>query len=296
VTATQAPEKQLELVKEVKIFDLLEQFKPDPRLEASGVLAKDGMFYVIFDNLPHIALIGAELSATAGANQVIEQHQGHPCGFEDIAYDPWSDRFYVLIESLRRGQGKYMAMVQEYDASLRYLESAWLDFPLDRPNKGLEGLTCVHRCGLPHLLGLCEGNKCEGGAKGRIPGGGRIHVFTRGKHHWERAGKIRLPETLLFEDYSGVTVTGDRIAVVSQVSSALWIGSLAPSSWEITGEGNCYAFPRDADGEIIYGTAEGVSWIAPDQVVVVSDKAKPDQDRRCQSKDQSIHIFRIPGD
>ncbi len=296
MTTTQAPENQLELVKEVKIFDLLQQFELDPRLEASGVLAKDGVFYVIFDNLPHIALIGADLSAAAGANQLIEQHLGHRRGFEDIAYDPWSDRFYVLIESLRRGQGKYMAMVQEYDGSLRYLESAWLDFPLDRPNKGLEGLTSVRRFGLSHLLGLCEGNRCEGGAEGRIPGGGRIHVFTRGKHHWERAGKIRLPETLLFEDYSGITVTGDRIAVVSQVSSALWIGSLAPWSWEVTGEGRSYAFPRDADGEIIYGTAEGVSWIARDQVVVVSDKAKPDQDRRCRSKDQSIHIFRIPAD
>lgn len=164
------------------------------------MLAKDGAFYVIFDNLPHIAVIGAELSTAAGANQVIEQHQGHRRGFEDIAYDPWSDRFYVLIESLRRGLGRYMAIVQEYDASLRYLGSARLDFPLDRPNKGPEGLTCVRRSGRTHLLGLCEGNRCEGGAKGRIPGGGRIHVFTRGKHHWERAGKIRLPETLLFED------------------------------------------------------------------------------------------------
>jgi len=294
VTATQVPQKQLELVKETKVSDIFRS-RLDPRLEASGVLAKDGAFYVIFDNLPHIAIIGPELSA-AGANQVIEQQQGHRRGFEDIAYDPWSDQFYVLIESLRRGNGKYMAMVQEYDASLNYLGSAWLDFPLDRPNKGLEGLTCVHRFGRTHLLGLCEGNRCAGGAEGRIPGGGRIHVFTRGKHHWERAGKIRLPETLLFEDYSGITVTGDRIAVVSQVSSALWIGSLASSSWEVTGEGSCYAFPRDAAGEIIYGTAEGVSWIARDQVVVVSDKAKADQDPRCRSKDQSIHIFRIPGD
>jgi len=37
-----------------------------------------------------------------------------------------------------------------------------------------------------------------------------------------------------------------------------------------------------------------VSWIAPDRVVMVSDKAEPEQDRRCRAKDQSIHIFRIP--
>ena len=52
--------RQLELVREAKIFDILED-SLDPRLEASGVLAKDGLFYVIFDNLPHIACIGPSL-------------------------------------------------------------------------------------------------------------------------------------------------------------------------------------------------------------------------------------------
>ncbi len=293
MAATPAPAQQLELVKEAKVFDILGG-RLDPRLEASGVLAKDGLFYVIFDNLPHIACIGAELSSAAVANHVIEQDRGHRSGFEDIAYDSWNGRFYVLIESLPRGRAKFMAAVQEYDINFGYLDCAWLDFPLDRPNKGLEGLTCVHRQGQTYLLGLCEGNRCEGGAAGRVPGGGRIHVFQRGHHRWDRVAKIRLPETLLFVDYSGIAVSGDRIAVVSQVSSALWVGSLAPLGWEIAGAGTSYALPRDADGSIVYGTAEGVSWIAPDQVVMVSDKAKPEQDHRCRAKDQSIHIFRIP--
>ncbi len=129
---------------------------------ASGVLAEDGLFYVIFDNLPHIARIDPELSATADANRVIEQNQGHRRGFEDIAYDRWSGRFYVLINSPHRGHGTSMAMVQEYDASFRHLNSAWLDFPLDRLDKGLEGLTCVRRDGQTHLLGLCQDNRCEG--------------------------------------------------------------------------------------------------------------------------------------
>ena len=34
--------------------------------------------------------------------------------------------------------------------------------------------------------------------------------------------------------------------------------------------------------------------MATDQVVMVSDKAKPEQDHRCRAKDQSIHVFRIP--
>ncbi len=293
MVAPQPPMPQLELVKEAKVFDILGD-RLDPRLEASGVLAKDGLFYVIFDNLPHIACVGAELSSAAVANHVIEQDRGRRSGFEDIAYDSWNDRFYVLIESLPRGRAKFMAAVQEYDINFGYLDTAWLDFPLDRPNKGLEGLTCVHRRGQTYLLGLCEGNRCQGGAAGRVPGGGRIHVFRRGSRHWDRVGKIRLPETVRFVDYSGIAVNGDRIAVVSQASSALWVGRLAPSGWEVTGTGTSYALPRDADGSILYGTAEGVSWMAPDQVVMVSDKAKPEQDRRCRAKDQSIHIFRLP--
>jgi hypothetical protein len=295
VAATHTAMQQLELVKEAKIFDILEG-SLDPRLEASGVLAKDGLFYVIFDNLPHIACIGPELArAAARDNHMILQERGHRRGFEDIAYDPWSGRFYVLIESLRRGRATYMAAVQEYDADFGYIGSAWLEFPLDRPNKGLEGLTCVHHDGQTYLLGLCEGNRCKGGSEGRIPGGGRIHVFRRSRN-WDRVAKIRLPETVLFEDYSGIAVTGDRIAVVSQASSALWLGHLALDGWQVTGPGTTYALPTDADGNVVYGTAEGVSWIAPDRVVMVSDKAKPEQDHRCRAKDQSIHIFRLPSE
>src|SRR5215468_3472648 len=285
MVVTQAPMRQLELVREAKVFDILGD-RLDPRLaasgvlakerlEASGVLAKDGLFYVIFDNLPHIARIGPELSPAAAANAVIRQKKGHDSGFEDIAYDAWHGRFYVLIESLERGHGTYMAKVQEYDADFGYLGQAWLDFPLDRPNKGLEGLTCVHRGGQTYLLGLCEGNRCRGGKEGEVPGGGRVHVFERGGRHWERVGKIRLPETVLFKDYSAIAVTGNRVAVISQMSSALWVGGLAPSGWEVTGAGTCYALPTD-DGAVVYGTAEGVSWLAPDQLVVVSDKAKPE--------------------
>jgi hypothetical protein len=152
----------------------------------------------------------------------------------------------------------------------------------------------VRRGEQTYLLGLCEGNRCRGGAEGRVPGGGRVHVFRRGHRQWERVGKIRLPETVRFEDYSGLAVAGERIAVISQKSSALWVGKLAPADWQVRGPGTCYVLPRGADGGIMYGTAEGVSWVAPDLLVMVSDKAKPGEPL-CRDKDQSIHIFRIPG-
>jgi len=302
MVAREALMQPLELVREAKIFDILpglRDLEPEARggqdqeLEASGVLAKDGLFYVIFDNLPHIAVIDPQLSPAAAANHVIEQNDGAHKDFEDIAYDSQRQhpRFYVLIESDLRDDGTLMAKVQEYDAGFRLLGPAWLDFPLATENKGLEGLTCVHRGEETYLLGLCEGNRCRGGDEGKVPGGGRVQVFRRGDQQWERVGKIRLPETVLFEDYSSIAVAGDRVAVISQASSQLWVGDLAPSSWEVAGAGTCYALPTDADGRVVYGTAEGVSWMAPDQVVVVSDRAKKD---RYRQKDQSIHIFRIP--
>src|SRR5436309_3142375 len=142
---TQTAMQQLELVREAKIFDILPG-SLDPRLEASGVLAKDGLFYVIFDNLPHIACIDPELSRA-----------------------------------------------------------------------------------------------------GRVPGGGRIHVFQRGPRDWDRVATIRLPETVQFTDYSGIAVAGERIAVLSQESSALWLGRLAPDGWQVTDAGVSYALPRAAD-------------------------------------------------
>jgi len=261
------PTQQLVLVSEAKIFDILPG-SLGPRLEASGVLAKGEMFYVIFDNLPHIACISPQLSRAAGGNHLIIQERGHRSGFEDIAHDSLSGRFYVLIESLPRGRGTFMAAVQEYDANFRYTGIAWLDFPFDRPNKGLEGLTCVHRDGQAYLLGLCEGNRCKGGDAGRVPGGGRIHVFRRGQRDWDRVAEIRLPETVLFRDYSGIAVAGDRIAVVSQESSALWIGRLAPDSWQVTAAGVSYALPS---GYPTLGQSDRVELLGTEGTMIIDD-------------------------
>lgn len=285
---------RLELLREAKLADLLGE-ELGPRLEASGVLAKDGCFYVIFDNSPDIARIGGGLSREDAGNGLIRQ-QGRGTGYEDIAHDRAEGRFYVLVEAMPHPGGGFMAKVREHDERLGHLADAWLDFPLDRPNKGLEGLTCVRRAGRTHLLGLCEGNRCRAGAEGRRPGGGRIQVFARGRGRWDRVGTIRLPQSLWFEDYSSLAVAGDRVAVVSQASSALWVGRLSPSRWELTGEGTTYLFPLDSEGRTVYCTVEGVSWVAADRVVVVSDKAKPgSQPNRCRAKDQSIHIFALPG-
>jgi hypothetical protein len=285
--------RRLVLVREAKLASLLAGAGGD-RLEASGVLALDGHCYVIFDNAPDIARIEATLSPPPAGSGQIRQPRGRRAGFEDIAHDAVTGRFYVLIEAVARDQG-FMAEVQEYDERFAYLGHAWLRFPLDGPNKGLEGLTCVHRGGRTYLLGMCEGNRCRDGEEGRRPGGGRIQVFERGLRDWDRVATIRLPATLDFEDYSSLALAGDRLAVVSQASSALWVGRIRPSSWEVADEGAVWAFPADPAGRAVYCNVEGVSWLSADTVVVVSDRAKRNgQDERCRAKDQSIHVFAIP--
>jgi hypothetical protein len=284
--------RRLALVREAKLASLLAGAGGD-RLEASGVLAADGRCYVIFDNAPDIARVQATLSSAAGSG-LIRQPRGRRAGFEDIAHDPAVGRFYVLIEARARGRG-FMAEVQEYDERFGYLGRSWLEFPLEGSNKGLEGLSCVRRQDRTYLLGLCEGNRCRDGEEGRRPGGGRVQVFERGRRHWERVATVRLPATLGFEDFSSLAVAGDRLAVLSQASSALWVGRLRPSSWEVAGDGAVWAFPPGPDGRTVYCNVEGVSWLSADTVVVVSDRAKRNgQDERCRAKDQSIHVFTIP--
>ena len=291
-TVQQSP--TLELVRECKLHSLLPGSSPDSRHEASGVCVKDGDFYVIFDNSPHIARLDPALRSDSPTNRLLRQ-RGESAGFEDIAYHKLEKRFLIIIEALIHPDGTYKPDVEEYSEEFRYLEHNWVDFALEGANKGLEGLTYVHRGGQDYVLGLCEGNKCRSGKRGRKPGGGRIQIFQKGGGQWDHKGTIRLPKAVQFEDYASLDVDDRRLAVVSQATSALWIGLLQEDRWEFVDDGATYQFPKSDSGETVYCNIEGVSWIAPNQIVVVSDKQKPgEQPEACQEKDQSIHIFSIP--
>lgn len=293
---------ELRLVKEAKIQALIGD-SAGSRLEASGVLYRDGAFLVVCDNLPSLIRISSELSPKSPENGVIDAGRTKKSagaqanvGYEDLAHDPLRDRYFTLSEAEPVKPKGFRARVQEYDAKLRPIGSAHLDFDLADANKGMEGLEWVERAGTGHLLALCEGNRCQGGKKGRTPGGGRIQVFRREGERWARTATIRLPRSLPFEDYSSVSVRDGRIAVLSQASSALWVGRLSAKKWEVD-EGTVHRLPTDSKGRTVYGNAEGVSWVSADHVVIVSDRAKKGAgSERLRAKDQSIHLFLIPGD
>lgn len=58
----------------------------------------------------------------------------------------------------------------------------------------------------------------------------------------------------------------------------------------IDGTQAVYRFPKKS-----YGNVEGIAWLSRDTLVCVSDKKKSRQPAKYSKKDQSIHVFRIPG-
>jgi hypothetical protein len=247
---------------------------------------------VVFDNLTDIARIDPSLRPADPGTDLVPVPIGGTEGFEDITAA--DDRCFALVESLPHPDGGFRPMIHELDPDLRPVRARWVDVPVARPNKGLEGLGCVHRNGRLHLLGLYEGNWGLGGASGRRPGGGRIEVLVEGAQTWEPVATIRLPATLPFADYSAIAVRGDRLAVTSQRSSALWVGRLSASDWRVNGPGTVYLFPRDRLGRTMYGTVEGVTWLDDDLFAVVSDRVKRNQPRRLRATHESVHIVALP--
>ena len=262
-------------------------------LEASGVVAKGRDFFVIFDNLRRIARIDRDLEPGS------KKHAWHGAprkgeGYEDIAYSPARRRFYLLIEAEKHPDGTYKAVIEECSEAGRFLARSWVDVPFEKRNTGFEGLSVVSWRGREYLLALCEGNRCRGGRKGQKPGGGRLHVLQKRGGLWRSTAVIKLPRRAAFEDYSAVALRGDRIAVISQQTSRLWLGVLRRRDWTIARAGRVYDFPRTKKGKCRYCTVEGISWLSPTTFVVVSDLAKPGDSDRCRKKGQSIHIFKLP--
>jgi hypothetical protein len=282
----------LRLVQEFKLAALLGP-ELGERWEASGVCVAEGQVCVIFDNTPHLARMPLPPWDGRPSVELIRQ-RGEGVGYEDVAFAAGLRRFYMLIEADAYQPGVYQARIETFDPDFRYVDTAWVDFPVERANKGLEGLAYLQRDGQDTLLALCEGNKCRAGELGRRPGGGRIHVLQPRDGKWAPVAKLRLPKSVRFEDYASLDLVDDRVLVVSQATSAVWVGRLAAGAWEWLDEGQTYALPLNAKGEPAYCNAEGIAWLSSSRIVVVSDRAKPgEQPKKCRDKDQSIHVFEL---
>lgn len=284
----------LNLVCESKIYDLILRGQPTKRWEASGVLVKDGHFFVVFDDRAEIGRFSADLQPNQANGLFGMAHTEF--GYEGITYNAEKQRFYLLVEARKQAKRCYQALIVEYDDEFNYLKERPIDFNFESENKGFEAVAHVRRDQQDFLLALCEGNKCKCGAEGRKPGGGRVQLFEKKKRRWAHAGTIALPETLPFVDYSGMSTHHGRVAIVSQVNSMLWVGQFDESGWVWCDAGQLYEFPRSPSGAIRYGNIEGVAWINQTRIVTVSDrrKKKDQPDEELSEKDQSVHIFDVP--
>jgi hypothetical protein len=286
------PNRTLTLLYESPLHQLF-GLPPDTRMEASGVRVRDALALVVFDNMPNVGVVDLRLQ-TGPTNRLVGMY-GPTRGFEDVVHDAETGLYYLLIESAVDGDGRIRPMVECYDAKGALVEALWCEFDLEAENKGFEGLAFVRWGGEELLLGLCEGNKCCGGAKGRKGGGGRIQVFRRGAGIWAHAGTVKLPKSLAFADYASLDVRDGWVAVLSQEASAIWIGRFADEGWTIRDDGVVFDLPRDAEGEIVYCNAEGLSWIADRKLMIVSDRRKQGkQPKRCCLKEMSAHVFAVP--
>jgi hypothetical protein len=275
----------------------LREFIPPPKdsnvLEASGVVARGGYYYVVFDNIRRIARVHRGLEPGSPKHAWFgKTRQGD--GYEDIAYSRHTRRFYLLIEAEKHPDGTYKSQIDECDQTARYKRRRWVDFVFEQRNTGMEGLSAIRVNGRDYLLALCEGNGCHGGRKGKQPGKGRIHVLRCVGRVWKSLTTIALPRSVKFEDYSAVALRGHKIAVISQQTSRLWIGTLRVKDWTIAGRGTTYDFPRTRKGKRKYCTLEGLCWLDARTFVLVSDLSKGDYSKRCRKRDQSIHVFRLP--
>jgi hypothetical protein len=281
------------LAAERKLADLISPPTPDGVLEASGVISRGAHYYVVFDNVRRIAGIDRSLDPASKRHSWLGRKRDGE-GYEDIAFSRFTRRFYMLIEAQKHPDGTYKAAIDEYDESPRYKRRQWIDVAFEKRNRGFEGLSAVRWRGQDYLLALCEGNRCRAGRAGRKPGGGRIHLLQRSGALWKPVARIKLPESVTFEDYSAMSLRGRRLAVLSQQYTRLWIGTIRFDDWTIADKGHTYEFPRTKNGKIEYATLEGLCWLTDRSFVCVSDVAKPPSKKRHRKKDQSLHVFKLP--
>lgn len=294
----------LTYIKEVPFIGLFEDVLGSTRFEASGMtIAKDHM-WIVFDNLHALGRVKEQFEFRDPDNKlVVEDEHEQDSQFEGITYIESSGHFYT-VEEVAEHEGRLHPFVHELEvsrdlASFRTIARCPVHYVLEHENKGFEGLH-YHEAGDTRLLlGLCEGNFCAGGEESRTPGNGRIIVsrFNGAAGEdcgWDVVKEVKVPPSARFVDYSGMAFRGNQVAIVSQESSALWVGEFDFDSLEFVGDGRMYHFPRNNHCEVVYCTVEGVQWIDDVRLAIASDKTKSNQPFRCLEHDQRVSIFALP--
>lgn len=270
----------LTLVRERDLSELLPGKDP---YEASGVALLDGTLRIVFDDRTHVAEV--DLALTTGRLGPGTKSRSDYEGVT-IATRP-SSKTFIVKESGAGGRGAIVTA----DEDGRLLSTEPTDISFRGESKGLEGIAWLDD--IERLLVLCEANSCGDGDGS--PGHGVVKALRHEGNAWVTEATLALPPSAAFDDYSDLAVMTEsdgeyRIGVLSQESSALWLGTLMTKPLAIAGAGVVYGFPRAA-GLVQYCSVEGVTFIDRGTLAVVSDRERGGAG--C-SKAEAVHVFAIP--
>jgi hypothetical protein len=289
--------------------------------EASCVKRVGDFFYVVSDDSPDLGKIAVDLQYSDPDNTLIrrvssgkDEIETTEGGYEAFFHDPTTGAFYGVVEAVSLGEpDKFHSVIDQLNidpVKNTYVKTASCasDYEFSSSNKGFEGALYVQRKEGAYLIGLCEGNFCEGGVKGRTPGNGRLvvlkleqNVEIHGKKYscvWKTVKVVTLPKAVNFVDYSAIALNGNRVAISSQENAQVYIGSMDLESFEVSSDGITYNFPRNDNCEIVYCSVEGLEWLGDNMLVAASDQMKDGgrQPFRCLAHDQAVHVFVIPNE
>jgi len=276
----------LQLVTEKKLSKLLPSKNGD-HYEASGIVGWGGMLYVASDNQTSIGVIDTSLNkGKLGPGEVTNSQ------YEALTAST-DGRFFAMVESASDAVGG--AQVDELAADTSFVSRSETDASFEHANKGFEGAAWLQASGREYLLALCENNNCKDDDS--RAGEGRVQLLALVDGVWTSQMTLKLPEAAAFLDYSDLALQKNAdgtyaAAVVSRNSSALWLGRLSTSPWGFTGPSTFYTFPRSAEGEVRYCSVEGVTFLGPTVLALVSDKS--DGSEPCTEEEESIHVFQMP--
>lgn len=262
--------------------------------EASGVQVLGSDLYVVFDSSQKVAKIPTTLPTggatyTPGSLSSTEQYEG-------ITFDSHNTQHFYLVQELSP------AMIVQLDGSGsaqgESYQSTGITF--SSANTGFEGIAWIRRNDNDYLLALCEAGNC--GSSTGNGGPGMIKILAQNGNSWSYVGWTKLCAdanctTGPFDDYSDIALypVGDgsyKVAITSQESRQVWVGTLSASGWGIGG-GKIYDFPSSG-----YCNIEGVTFLSSTKLAMVSDEYKVPQgqtaETACYTKEQSVHIFNLP--
>lgn len=257
--------------------------------EASGLLLRDDGLYVAMDNTFALAVVSADLLG----GSLVGRLDG-PSQYEGVAACPGAPSALCVLEETD-GQPTPRGVVVQMAADGSTLATWTTDVPFANANRGFEGLALVQSPEGERLLGLCEGNHCQDDVDSE--GFGQIQVMAVSGSMLTSVASLAVPARARFHDFADLGVRrrpdGDYdVAIVSQLSSALWLGRLNTTTWQFADEGVVYGFPRTSAGLAQYCNVEGVAFLGENKVVVASDKS--DGMPPCNDKDESLSIFILP--